>query len=225
MIPQPEDPYGIAKYAMELDIKAAKHMWGLDFVIFRPHNVYGPNQNLFDKYRNVIGIFLNQILMGNPLTIFGNGHQTRAFSYIDDVAPIIAKSPLAKHARNQVFNVGADTPYSLNVLAQEVSSSMSAKPKIVYLDARKEVEHAVSDHSKVKCFFQAPAPVDLRSGLLKMVTWVKAQGKLFSPIEFEAVEVLKDMPTSWITKDLKEEAVIFHSGPKNNSDIRLRLII
>lgn len=67
-------------------------MFGLDYIIFRPHNVYGERQNIGDKYRNVIGIFMNQILTGQPMTIFGNGEQTRAFSYIDDVAPIIAKA-------------------------------------------------------------------------------------------------------------------------------------
>jgi UDP-glucose 4-epimerase len=90
MVPQPEDPYGVAKYAVEMDLKAAKHMFGLNYVIFRPHNVYGENQNIGDKYRNVIGIFMNQIMQEKPMTIFGDGEQTRAFSYIDDVAPHIA---------------------------------------------------------------------------------------------------------------------------------------
>jgi UDP-glucose 4-epimerase len=60
--PQPEDPYGIAKYAVELDLRAAHEMFGLDYIIFRPHNVYGENQNIGDRYRNVIGIFMNQIM-------------------------------------------------------------------------------------------------------------------------------------------------------------------
>ena len=67
-------------------------MFGLRFVIFRPHNVYGPRQNIGDRYRNVVGIFMNQILQGRPMTIFGDGTQTRAFSYIDDVAPVIAEA-------------------------------------------------------------------------------------------------------------------------------------
>ena len=67
--PVPEDPYGIAKYAVEMDLRAAKEMFGLNHVIFRPHNVYGERQNTGDKYRNVIGIFMNQILLGEPLTL------------------------------------------------------------------------------------------------------------------------------------------------------------
>src|SRR5881392_1388722 len=108
---RPEDPYGIAKLAVELDLRAAHEMFGLNYVIFRPHNVYGENQNIGDKYRNVIGIFMNQIMQGKKLTIFGDGTQTRAFSYIDDVAIPIAKSVEIPAAQNEVFNIGADKPY------------------------------------------------------------------------------------------------------------------
>ena len=80
LVPQPEDPYGISKYAMELDLRESREMFGLNYVIFRPHNVYGEHQNIGDPYRNVIGIFMRQILTGNPLTIFGDGEQVRAFS-------------------------------------------------------------------------------------------------------------------------------------------------
>src|SRR5688572_25940743 len=110
----PEDSYGIAKHAIELELRACQEMFGLDFVVFRPHNVFGPRQNISDRYRNVIGIFMNQILQGKPMTIFGDGLQTRAFSDIDDVAPIIASSIDRPAARNEVFNVGPDRPYSLN---------------------------------------------------------------------------------------------------------------
>jgi UDP-glucose 4-epimerase len=120
-VPQPEDPYGIAKYAVELDLKETHEMFGLNYVIFRPHNVYGENQNLGDRYRNVIGIFMNQIMQGQPMTIFGDGTQTRAFSYIDDVAPVIAASIARPESYNQVFNVGADKPYSVNELATVVA--------------------------------------------------------------------------------------------------------
>src|SRR6202453_4351983 len=119
-VPQPEDPYGIAKYAVELDLKEAHEMFGLNHVIFRPHNVYGENQNLGDRYRNVIGIFMNQIMQGQPMTIFGDGSQTRAFSYIDDVAPVIAASIARPQSYNQIFNVGADKAYSVLELAQVV---------------------------------------------------------------------------------------------------------
>ncbi len=118
VVPEPEDPYGVAKYAVELDLAAAQRMFGLDYTIFRPHNVYGELQNLADPYRNVIGIFMNQLLSGRPMSVFGDGLQTRAFTHIDDVAPVIARSIDVSEAANEVFNVGADTPYTVLDLAQ-----------------------------------------------------------------------------------------------------------
>src|SRR5256886_5909566 len=112
LVPQPEDPYGIAKYAVELDLKESHEMFGLDYIIFRPHNVYGERQNIGDKYRNVIGIFMNQILRGEPMTIFGDGEQTRAFSYIDDVAPVIARSVERRESYKTIFHARAATPPS-----------------------------------------------------------------------------------------------------------------
>ncbi|HXG53891.1 MAG TPA: NAD-dependent epimerase/dehydratase family protein, partial [Vicinamibacterales bacterium] len=88
----PEDPYGIAKLAVEQELAVSREMFGLDYIIFRPHNVYGSRQNIADRYRNVVGIFMNQILQGRPMTIFGDGTQTRAFTHIQDVAPLIAES-------------------------------------------------------------------------------------------------------------------------------------
>src|SRR5438067_12805630 len=113
VVPEPEDPYGIGKYAVELDLAAAQRMFGLDYTIFRPHNVYGELQNSADPYRNVIGIFMNQVMSGRPMTVFGDGLQTRAFTHIDDVAPVIARSIAVPAAANEVFNVCADTPYTV----------------------------------------------------------------------------------------------------------------
>jgi len=125
--PQPEDPYGISKYAVELDLAAAHEMFGLDYTVFRPHNVYGERQNIADRYRNVIGIFMNNGLQGQPMPVFGDGLQTRAFSHISDVAPIIARSPLVPGASNEVFNIGADHPYTILELAGEIASRFIAR--------------------------------------------------------------------------------------------------
>ena len=151
LTPQPEDPYGISKYAMELDLREAKEMFGLDYVIFRPHNVYGERQNIGDPYRNVIGIFMRQILTGQPLTIFGDGEQVRAFSYIDDVAPVIAASIERPDTWNQIYNIGADRPWTVNELATTVCNAMGVSgAQIRHLDARNEVVTAYSSHEKVK---------------------------------------------------------------------------
>jgi UDP-glucose 4-epimerase len=146
--PEPEDPYGISKYAVEMDLMAARRLFGLNYIIFRPHNVYGERQNIGDKYRNVIGIFMNQVMRGEPCTIFGDGSQTRAFSHIGDIAPAIARSITVPAAYNQVFNIGADIPYSVKDLAGVVQRVMGQSTGIRYLKVRDEVLHAYSDHNK-----------------------------------------------------------------------------
>ena len=175
-------------------------MFGMDFVVFRPHNVYGPGQNVADKYRNVIGIFMRQLLNGEPMTIFGDGTQTRAFSYIDDVAPYIAESPLISAARNQVFNVGADHPYTLNELAKAVAKAMGKDLEIRHLPARNEVVHAHSDHQKLRCYFKPDRdPITLDEGLQTMADWVIELEKenAFTPVIFDNIEVERNMPPSW----------------------------
>jgi UDP-glucose 4-epimerase len=196
-VPQPEDPYGIAKYAVEMDLKEAHEMFGLNHVIFRPHNVYGENQNLGDRYRNVIGIFMNQIMQDQPMTIFGDGKQTRAFSYIDDVAPVIAASINRQDAYNQVFNVGADKPYSVNELVDVVAKAMGVKPQIKHNEARNEVVDAYSSHDKVKKYFgDLIHNVSLEEGVTKMAAWAKKTGSR-QGMAFEGIEVYKNLPPSW----------------------------
>jgi UDP-glucose 4-epimerase len=161
----PEDSYGIAKLAVEQELAVCRTMFGLDHVIFRPHNVYGERQNIGDKYRNVVGIFMNQILQGRPMTVFGDGNQTRAFSYIGDIVPIMADAPDTPAALNQVFNVGADQPYTVNELAQAVAAAMGVPPDIVHLPARSEVVNAYSSHEKVgRIFGSRPPPASKRTG-------------------------------------------------------------
>jgi UDP-glucose 4-epimerase len=196
LTPQPEDPYGVSKYAVELDLRAARHQFGLEYVIFRPHNVYGEHQNIGDKYRNVIGIFMNQILQGKPLTIFGDGTQTRAFSYVDDVAPVIARAPSNPKAYGEVFNVGGDVPYTVAELAQVVSEAMGALPDIRYLKARNEVQHAYCSHGKVRRYFDLPAPVPLRDGIGRMADWVRQVGSRTTR-DFAAVEIRRGLPEGW----------------------------
>jgi UDP-glucose 4-epimerase len=167
MAAEPEDPYGIAKYAVEQDLKVSHDMFGLNFIVFRPHNVYGEYQNLGDRYRNVVGIFMNQLMQKKPLTLFGDGSQTRAFSYIDDVAPYIANSVNVKAAYNQIFNIGADQEYTLNELAKTIMEVMGITGELRYLPARNEVLHAHSDHTKVQEIFKMKPPVALSEGLKK----------------------------------------------------------
>jgi UDP-glucose 4-epimerase len=158
--------------------------------------VYGERQNIGDRYRNVVGIFMNQLMQGQPMTIFGDGQQSRAFSYIQDVAPIIADSPFNHQALNKVFNIGAETPHTVNDLAKVVSKAMGCKEDISYLDARNEVLHAFSSHKKLQEIFGETANVSLEDGVHRMATWAKKVGAKRGKT-FEGVEIMKNMPKSW----------------------------
>jgi len=196
LTPIPEDSYGIAKLACEQELKVSHEMFGLNYTIFRPHNVYGERQNIGDRYRNVVGIFMNQLLKGEPMTIFGDGEQKRAFTHIDDVAPIIAKSPDVPDALNQIFNVGADVPFSVNELASKIAKAMGSPCNIKHLDPRNEVVLAFSDHSKSERVFKIKDKTSLEKGITGMAEWVKKHGARESSI-FKDIEIEKNMPRSW----------------------------
>ncbi|MFZ2448256.1 MAG: NAD-dependent epimerase/dehydratase family protein [Syntrophobacteraceae bacterium] len=197
MVPQPEDPYGIAKYAIELDLKVAHEMFGLNYVVFRPHNVYGEFQNIGDKYRNVVGIFMNQILTGQPMTIFGDGEQQRAFSYVGDIVGLMARAAWTAGAYQQVFNIGANTPYTVNQLANSVALVMGAPGHPVkHLHPRNEVKIAFSDHGNLSRVLGEPEFTALEDGLNRMAEWVKEVGARTTSI-FQAIEIPQNLPPSW----------------------------
>ena len=197
MTPLPEDPYGISKLAVEQDLRCTHEMFGLNYVIFRPHNVYGEYQNLGDKYRNVVGIFMNQLMQGKPLTVFGDGKQSRAFSYIGDIAPIIANCINVPAALNQVFNVGADEQFTVNDLATQVCDVMGLSGNIRYLEARNEVMHAYSSHEKCQTVFGKGKSTSLKEGLQKMAQWARKAGVKKSTT-FSNIEITEKLPPVWL---------------------------
>ena len=195
-VPIPEDPYAIAKLAVEQELRVTNEMFGLKYVIFRPHNVYGERQNLGDKYRNVIGIFINQIMQGKPLTIFGDGMQTRAFSYIGDMSFAIANSINIDQAINQIFNVGADKEYSVNELALAVLKAMNSTEKIKHVEARNEVVHAWADHSKFYRLLGPKSTTNLEQGLKLMTQWA-LQNAIRKSSKFKNIEIEENLPPIW----------------------------
>ena len=198
-VPTPEDPYGIAKRTVEQDLAAAHEMFGLDYVIFRPHNVYGELQNIGDRYRNVLGIFMNNILRGDPLPIFGDGEQTRAFSYIGDIVGSIADAPSTPGARGEIFNVGSDTPYSVNDLADIVREAMGVPDHpIMNLPARNEVQHAFSSHDKVRSVFGEQPTTALSDGVARMAEWARNTGARATP-RFANIEIERNLPSAWVS--------------------------
>ena len=194
--PHPEDPYGVAKLAVEQDLRAAHDMFGLDCVVFRPHNVYGEYQNLGDRYRNVVGIFMKQLMQGAPLTVFGDGNQTRAFSYIGDISFLMANAVNVPEAFGEVFNVGADQEYTVNELAETVMDAIGIRGELRHLEARNEVVHAFADHSKARRVFGVQSDTSLIDGLRKMATWARQAG-IRRSTKFENLELTKSLPSIW----------------------------
>ena len=196
LVPAPEDPYGIAKYAVEQDLRAAHDLFGLNFIVFRPHNVYGEYQNIGDPYRNVIGIFMNRLMRGEPMPIFGDGSQTRAFSYVRDIAPTIARSVGVHRAYGQSFNIGADDEHSVNDLATVVAEAMNVERQVEHLEMRKEVLHAYSDHAKLQHVFGAQPQTGLQEGIRRMAEWAIRTGPR-SSTPLDQIELSKNLPAAW----------------------------
>lgn len=173
-LPNPIDPYGIAKYACEMDIKVAGEQHGLDWCIIRPHNVYGKKQNIWDKYRNVLGIWMNLHLNNKPLTIYGDGKQTRAFSYIDDSVEPLWNAAIFPEASKQIINLGGIYETSINEACDVLIKVMGGGTK-VYLEKRHEVKHAYSTYQKSIDILKFNHCTNLEVGLTDMWNWAKIQ--------------------------------------------------
>jgi len=172
----PIDPYGVAKAACERDIEIANDQHGLDYCIIRPHNVYGANQNIWDKYRNVLGIWIYYHMEGKPITIFGDGTQKRAFSYIDDSLEPLWNAAIRPEASKQIINLGGINEYSINEAADILSEVLGGTEKI-YLEGRHEVHTAVPTYQKSIDILGFEHKTNLKEGLTKMWEWAQQQPK------------------------------------------------
>jgi UDP-glucose 4-epimerase len=173
--PCPIDPYGVAKYACEMDIKIAGEQHGLDWCIIRPHNVYGAKQNIWDKYRNVLGIWMYQHLSGKPMTIFGSGNQTRAFSYIDDSLEPLWNSAIEPRASKQIINLGGIHSVSILEANNILKNIIGCPENTIFFEERHEVMHAISTYQKSIDILGFKHETDLEDGLTKMWEWAKVQ--------------------------------------------------
>jgi UDP-glucose 4-epimerase len=173
-VPCPVDPYGIAKYACEMDIKVAGEQHGLDWCIIRPHNVYGVKQNIWDKYRNVLGIWMYQHMNGEPMSIFGDGEQKRAFSFIDDCLEPLWKSSQQENCSKEIINLGGTRHHTINE-ANETLKEVIKDGQTVYKEQRHEVKVAVPTWQKSVDLLGYEDKTTLYDGLSQMWEWVKKQ--------------------------------------------------
>lgn len=198
---KPEDIYAIAKASMEKATEVLADVHGFDFTIVRPHNVYGPRQIIWDPYRNVVGIFVNRIMRGQPPIIYGDGKQTRSFSFIDDVAPYIAKAGFLEETKGETINVGPLEEYTINELADVVIDTFGVNMEPRHLpDRPREVKHAFCTNDKARRLLGYRTSVTLEEGVRRMVDWAKTLG----PQEFQYLEDLElegdKVPSTWKEK-------------------------
>ena len=172
--PAPIDPYGVAKYACEMDIQIAGEQHGLDWCIIRPHNVYGIKQNIWDTYRNVLGIWMYQFLNNEPMTIFGDGSQKRAFSFIDDCLEPFWNAAISPKASKEVINLGSAVEYSI-LDACETLKGVIGDGEVAFKEQRHEVKNARPTWQKSIEILEFEDKTDLRSGLEIMWEWAKIQ--------------------------------------------------
>ena len=194
-IPSPIDPYAISKYACEMDIKVAGEQHGLDWCIIRPHNVYGIRQNIWDKYRNVLGIWMYQTLNNKPMLIYGDGEQTRAFSYIDDCLQSFWNAATFETASKQIINVGGLCGISINEAA-ETLCKITGYDNIVHAEERHEVKFAVPNPEKSIRLLGYEQKTSLEEGLREMWEWAKKQPNR-RQYKWENYEITKGLYSFW----------------------------
>jgi len=198
LTPSPIDPYGISKYACELDIKIAGDQHGLDWCILRPHNVYGAKQNIWDKYRNVLGIWMYQYLNNQPMTIFGDGLQTRAFSLIDDSLSAFWNAAILPEASKQIINIGGKNHISIKQ-ACEVVKKIIGGGDIIYKESRHEVKNAYVTWQKSVDILKYNEKFTLEEGVTSMWQWAKEQPKR-NQLQWNRYELDKGLYSYWKIK-------------------------
>lgn len=198
MVPKPIDPYGVAKYGCEMDIQIAGEQHGLDWCVIRPHNVYGVKQNIWDKYRNVLGIWMYQHTINEPMTIFGDGTQTRAFSYIDDSLEPLWNASQNVEASKEIINLGGIKEYSINE-ACEILREVVGGGEVKHFEGRHEVKHSVPTWQKSIDLLGFEHKTDLKEGLTKMWDWVNTQ-PIRERFVWPTYELDKGIYSFWKTK-------------------------
>ena len=178
-----------------MDIKVAGEQHGLDWCIIRPHNVYGIKQNIWDKYRNVLGIWMYQILNNRPILIYGDGEQTRAFSYIDDCLESFWNAAVFEEASKQIINVGGESGCSINEAAK-VLCNITGYNNVEHKEARHEVKYAVPSPEKSKRVLGYKQTTCLEEGLTKMWEWAKER-PMRKQYKWENYEIMDGIYSYW----------------------------
>lgn len=192
----PLDPYGVAKLACEHDIRIAGEQHGLEWCVLRPHNVYGVGQNLHDRYRNVLGIWMKSAYLGGPITVYGSGEQGRQFTPVENLLQPLWEAGMRVDANRLVANIGDSSETSLLDLAKAVSDVTGAP--IIHAPPRHEADHPYCNHYRAGRYLGYSGGGDLRAGIETMWAWAKEELSKPSPCHtVPMIEVTKGMPIQW----------------------------
>lgn len=202
MIPKPQDPYGIAKYAAELLIKNICETNGMEYVILVPHNIIGPRQKYDDPFRNVASIMINRMLKGQQPIIYGDGSQMRCFSFMEDVINPLMIACETDVVNGQIINIGPDEEFiTINELAEKIANILKFKLDPIYMPGRpQEVKHANCSADKARNMLGYKTSTSLEQGLTELVEWIRIKGtKDFDyhlPLEF----INDKTPKTWVDR-------------------------
>ncbi len=195
--PKPEDMYGITKYAVEQALPVYKKVFGIDYCIIRPHNVYGPRQNLCDPFRNVLAIWCNMMMKDKKPLVYGDGSQTRALTYIDDAAPWIAEAGFNEKCLGQIINVGSEETITIKEACGLMCEAMGWKKGFDYAPARpQEIHEAWASSEKARDIFDYKTKYSFKEGIAKFADWALD----FGPKDCDygkKFEIEKNVPKQW----------------------------
>lgn len=195
MTRKPEDPYGCSKSYCEQMLEIFSRTYGFKSCIIRPHNVYGPRQNIADPYRNVLGIWMNMVMRGKAPYVYGDGAQVRAFSYIEDIVGPMAAA-LQPNATG-IVNLGGAVHTTINEACRTLLEVMGSDLRPVHLEARPcEVKIAYCTTRKSETDFGFRQRHSLAQGLAKMLRWVNQVGTS-KPSYRIPLEIIKNAPRVW----------------------------
>ena len=204
MTTKPEDPYGIAKVAVEDTLKLLCEVHSMDYNIAVPHNIVGPNQRYDDPFRNVMSIFINRNLQNKPSIIYGDGNQTRCFSYIDDVIFCLEKLALEKKISKEIINIGPDEEtITINELSKLVSNETGYNGEPIYVPERpQEVKEASCSSDKARKLLDYKTKTSLKESVKLTANYIRSRGtKNF--IYNLPVEIKSDItPKTWTKRTI-----------------------
>lgn len=174
---QPISPYAASKFANEGYAAAFTHVYGLQTVCLRYFNVFGPRQDPTSQYAAVIPLFITAMLEGRRPTIFGDGEQSRDFTYVANVVSANLKAATASGGAGGAFNIACGERATLNELVAHLNEIMGTRIEPVYLDERPgDVKHSLADISAAREAFGYEPVVSFREGLERVVEWYRSQG-------------------------------------------------